>query len=786
MKNRSLMNLINTSPFGYAYHKVIFDSEKNPIDYYFIEVNKAFEKLTGLKAEKIINKKITEVFPEIKKSKFDWIRHYGKLASNGGYYEFDQYQEHLHRWYKVHVNSDKKGYFSTLFIDITEQKKMEIMLKRESERLEILSSTVPVIMCEKDINYMYKFVNKRFYDMVAIDDQNLEGKSDYDFFDIDSANNQRKDDEFIMNTGRSIIDKSEVLNPKYGTSIWVKTTKSPVYDIEGNIDGIVCISIDITQSKREEEELLKAKKSAESANRAKSEFLANMSHEIRTPLNAVIGFTDLLGKTYLDRIQKQYLENIDISGKSLLGVINDILDFSKIEAGKLEFNVLETDVALLAEQSMDIVRYNASKKKIELILDIPPEYPRIAKFDPIRVKQILINLLNNAIKFTEEGEVELKIEFIDLGEGFGRYNFWVIDTGIGIKAEQLTKIFNAFSQADNSTTRKYGGTGLGLTISKLLAEKMGGTISVESEFGVGSKFRFSVETSYKKDFKERISENNQIKRVLVVDDNEKNLEIIKKHLKYFGIYSEGMSNGFDALKILKTKDFDMIIVDYQMPGINGIELIQSMISDLGKKEILVVLLYNPSDGPDVQNYFSEMGLKFNISKPVKMDELYSIIENCNKLENRISKIQPNILNSNKVKNTTSNDLSQILDKNKVNVLVAEDVSINMKLIKSLIKSIVPNVEILEACNGLQAVEIFSKNKVDIILMDIQMPEIDGQEATRRIRKYEKSLNIHTPIIALTAGAMDEEREKAFECGMDDFLTKPIKIEKLSETIKKYV
>lgn len=469
MKNKSLMNLIKTSSFGYAYHKTIFDDDKKPIDYYFLEINKAFEKLTGLKEAEVLNRKITDVFPKIKNSKFDWIAYYGNIALNGGDETIEQYEEGLQRWYKIQVYSEKKGYFSTLFIDITAQKEKELLLQKEREQFNILSNAVPVIICQKDKNFAYKFVNKRFCDVVAIGNESLEGKTDYDFFDVESADNQRRDDELVIKTGKAIVDKMELIHPKYGISTWLKTTKSPTYDIEGNIDGVICMGLDITQSKREEDELLRAKKIVESANKAKSEFLANMSHEIRTPLNAVIGFAELLQKTYLDRVQKQYLENIDVSGKALLGIVNDILDFSKIEAGKLEFSFIETDIVKLAEHSMDIVRYNASKKDIELIINISPEYPRIAKLDPIRVKQILINLLNNAIKFTENGEVELKVEFIDLGEGFGRYNFLVIDTGIGITPEQQGKIFNAFSQADTSTTRKYGGTGLGLTISRLLA-----------------------------------------------------------------------------------------------------------------------------------------------------------------------------------------------------------------------------------------------------------------------------------------------------------------------------
>lgn len=785
MKNKSIMNLINTSPFGYAYYKVIFDHDKRPLDYYFLDVNEAFEEITGLKRNEIINRKITDVIPQKNNFKFDSISYYGNLSLNGGCKSLEHYEEWSKKWYKIHAHSDKKGYFSTLFIDITEQKENEFRLKRTSEHFKILSNSAPVIIYQKDKNFLYRFANNRFCDVAALDYIDITGKSDYDFFDYDSAYTQRKDDEIIIETGKSIIDKVELLHPKYGASTWVKTVKTPLYDLDGNVEGILCIALDITQSKREEEELLKAKKLAESASNAKSEFLANMSHEIRTPLNAVIGFAELLEKTYLDRVQKQYVENIDISGKALLNIVNDILDFSKIEAGKLDFNLAETDIVKVVEHSVDIVRYNASKKDIELIVNIPPEYPRIARLDSLRVKQVLVNLLNNAIKFTENGEVELKVEFFDLKKGFGMYEFSVRDTGIGISPEQQEKIFNAFSQADTSTTRKYGGTGLGLTISKLLTEKMGGLISVESELGIGSVFKVAIETSYKRDGKLRTL-GNKSNKIFILDKNRKSGEIIQSNLNYWGNKSQIFTNLTDGLNVVRKEDFNILIIDYKTAGREGLNEIKKINSIKGINTPQI-LLYSPSYGPEIQNCYNEFGIRINIEKPVKVDELYSFIKNIDKVNETIEKEN---ISLKECRNKTEKNKNEISIKGELkkgaSILVAEDVSINMKLIKSLINVIVPNANIFEAINGIEAVDIATKENIDVILMDIQMPELDGQEATRRIRKYEKSLGSHIPIVALTAGAMKEEREKAFECGMDDFLTKPIKIEKLSEVIKKYI
>lgn len=780
MKNKSIMNLINTSPFGYAYYKVIFDHDKRPLNYYFLEVNEAFEKITGLKRNEIINRKITDIIQITDDLKFDSISYYGNLSLAGGSKTLEHYEEWSKKWYKIHAYSDKKGYFSTLLIDITVQKENELMLQRKSEHFKILSNSAPVIIYQKDKNFLYRFANNRFCDVAALDYIDITGKSDYDFFDYDSAYTQRKDDEDIIATGKSIIDKVELLHPKYGASTWVKTVKTPLYDLEGKVEGILCIALDITQSKREEEELLRAKKLAESASNAKSEFLANMSHEIRTPLNAVIGFAELLEKTYLDRVQKQYVENIDISGKALLNVINDILDFSKIEAGKLDFNLAETDIVKVVEHSIDIVRYNASKKDIELIVNIPPEYPRIARLDSLRVKQILVNFLNNAIKFTENGEVELKVEFFDLKKGFGMYEFSVRDTGIGISPEQQEKIFNAFSQADSSTTRKYGGTGLGLTISKLLTEKMGGAISVESELGKGSIFKIAIETSYKREGKLRTL-GNKSNKIFILDKNRKNAEIIQSNLNYWGNKSQIFTNLADGLKVIKKENFDILIIDYNTAGRDGLNEINKI------SQIPKILLYSPSYGPEIQSCSNEFGIRINIEKPVKVDELYSFIKNIDKVSKAMEK---EIVNLKESRTKIEENKYEVLKKEKLKkgttILIAEDVSINMKLIKSLINVIVPNANIFEAINGIEAVDIATKEDIDFILMDIQMPELDGQEATRRIRKYEKSLGSHIPIVALTAGAMKEEREKAFECGMDDFLTKPIKIERLSEVIKKYI
>jgi PAS domain S-box-containing protein len=531
-----------------------------------------------------------------------------------------------------------------------------------------------------------------------------------------------------------------------------------------------------------EKELIRSKELAESASIAKSEFLSNMSHEIRTPLNGVIGFTDLLRNTSLSSIQKDYLDNAITSANSLLGVISDILDFSKIEMGKLELEIVRTDIIQLFENAIDIVKVHASTKGLELLLNIQPDLARFAWVDPIRLKQILVNLMGNAVKFTSVGEVELRVDFALTGNGKGKYNISIRDTGIGIREEQKDKLFKAFSQADTSTTRRYGGTGLGLIISNSLAQKMGSNIVFESTYEIGSTFSFDIETEY--EFGAGINDVDSLshlKNILIIDDNKNNRTILEHTFSHWGIRSVSCENGPSAINMITSnKDicFDLIIVDYHMPYLNGIDTIKIMRDMLQERSHAepVILLHSSLDDAEVHEKAHRLQVNYLLTKPVKADELYHYLVN---LKNVTAVSKKMILQE-------KSDLDQFIFKSdhQLTILVAEDTKMNMILITKILKDMIPGVNVVEAENGEEACEKILNEHIDLILMDVQMPVLDGIGATARIRKISNFDSI--PVIALSAGVTKEERQKCFDAGMNDFLAKPVHKTDLMNVLIKYL
>ncbi|MGG7550144.1 response regulator [Chryseobacterium arthrosphaerae] len=652
-------------------------------------------------------------------------------------------------------------------------KNIYLELAKKEAMLQSFVKYVPstVAMFDKDLNYLS--VSRSWKDEFQMNDIRLIGENMFKispnvpderikiYQDALAGKAYKNEDMAIEVPGKGIIQH-------YNIEV------TPWYLSSNVIGGIIVSAQNITASVKINKELKNAKKMADIASKAKTEFLANMSHEIRTPLNGVIGFSDLLLKTPLNDIQTQYLNYINESGENLLNIINDILDFSKVESGKMDLVVDRSNIYDMVSQVINVILYQSQKKNIELLLNIEQGLPETIWLDESRLKQILVNLLGNAVKFTEQGEIELKVEKLNLDSKNIKLRFSVRDTGIGIPKEKQQHIFNAFTQENSSISKRYGGTGLGLTISNNILKYMGSSLSLLSEVQKGSVFYFDIEVPYEISDRHE-NEDLKISKVLIVDDNEANRIIIQHMLAYKNIDSKLAANGMEALQILLAGErFDVILMDYHMPVISGLETIEKIRELFNKQHESspLIILHTSSEEHDVINSFRQENNSYFLLKPIKSEELYKTLRTAvkNTEKETTVTVQP------------ETEISILMQSPKV--LLVDDNPVNMVLNHKMMRSLVPDAQLTEATDGLQAVLQCKEKTFDIILMDVQMPVMDGIEATKQIRLLPEYSNV--PIIGVTAGNVLGEKEKCLDSGMNDFLPKPLRQADLLEKLKNYI
>jgi two-component system sensor histidine kinase/response regulator len=675
--------------------------------------------------------------------------------------------------------------------DVTEKKKADDIIRESEERLSNILKTTSEGFWLIDADDMTLDVNEAMCEILQRPREEVVGKSIKEFLD-DKNIKVIREQEQVNGEGKKALYEISISRPD-GTSVPCLVNTARLLDADGNKIGSFGMFTDITERKHMEDELIEAKHVADEANKAKGDFLANMSHEIRTPMNAVIGMTHLALKTELTTKQRDYLTKIQSSANSLLGIINDILDFSKIEAGKLDMESIDFNLDEVLDNLANLVTVKAQEKKdLEVLFATAQDVPRFLVGDPLRLGQILINLANNAIKFTEQGEIVVSTELLKRDEGQISLKFAVSDTGIGLTQEQAARLFQSFTQADTSTTRKFGGTGLGLAISKRLVEMMNGEIWVESEPGQGSAFNFTAvfglgEEKAKRHFATSPDMRNM--KVLVVDDNATSREIFEDMLESFSFDVTLAASGKEGLVELENapgeEPIELVIMDWKMPGMDGIETARRIKQHPGLKHIPAIIMVTAYGREDVMRRADQLGLEGFLLKPVNPSVLFDAI---------MQAFGKEISGATGRRRIEEREAAALQNIRGARILLAEDNEINQQVAREILQG--AGLRVTLANNGQEAVDAVQKEHYDAVLMDVQMPVMDGYTATRKIREWETEVGKEgsalsptssgLPIIAMTAHAMAGDEEKSLAAGMNGHVTKPIDPDQLFATLQKWI
>ncbi|MBL9135330.1 MAG: PAS domain S-box protein, partial [Verrucomicrobiales bacterium] len=672
-----------------------------------------------------------------------------------------------------------------LLVDISDRKLAEEELRRSQRLLESVTDNAEAFIFVKDLEGRYLLVNRHYVSFLGKPAQELLGRTAHDVFDAAAAASFTVGESDVLQTGRPRSTEAEVTMG--GETRTFLAHKFPLFDSEGRIFGLGGVSTEVTEIKRVQRQLAEARDAAEAANRAKSAFVATMSHEIRTPMNAVINLTSLALETQLTPRQRQYVSVAHSSAKALLALLNDILDFSKIEAGRLDLELAPFRLRDVLEEVADSFRGRVLETRLEFGVLVDDDVPDALVGDTLRLRQVLTNLLGNAFKFTERGEVVVRVALVETtpvraksksGRSGVRLRFTVSDTGIGIPSEKLSRLFEAFSQADSSTSRKYGGTGLGLAISRRLVELMDGAFEVRSEPGRGSAFTFTARFAIDPSPEAAASKAPQVPkdlthtRALVIEDSELSRELLVTMLRRFGLTAEGVGTGEEgwlrARQATGEQPFGLLVVDWLLPDGNGVEITRR-IRALPGCEALPVVMVSAYAGEREESAAREAGIRAFVPKPITGSLLLDAIIGATGLRPEITAAPVSIGND-----------SQWLTGRRI--LVAEDNEANQFVVRELLERVGATVVIAE--DGHQALERAGTGDFDLVLMDMQMPGMDGLEATRRIRSQYPELTL--PIVALTANAMRSDLDACLAAGMNDYVSKPIERAALFGTLARWL